>query len=70
MHTNCFYNFKTALYSSAVVKKGFNSSIKLFYCEAEGWPSFRCIITNRPLTIINEVLRLSGSPFVAITASP
>ena len=30
MHTNCFYNFKTALYSSAVVMKGFNSSGKLF----------------------------------------
>ena len=29
-HTNCFYNFKMALYSSAVVMKGFNSSRKLF----------------------------------------
>ena len=29
MHT-IFYNFKTALYSSAVVMKGFTSSRKLF----------------------------------------
>ena len=29
-HTICFYNFKMALYSSAVVMKGFNSSRKLF----------------------------------------
>ena len=29
-YTNCFYNFETALYSSAVAMKGFNSSRKLF----------------------------------------
>ena len=29
-HTNCFYNFKMALYSSAIVMKGFKSSRKLF----------------------------------------
>ena len=28
-HTNCFYNFKMALYTNAVVMKGFNSSRKL-----------------------------------------
>ena len=33
MHTNCFYNFKTALYFSAVVIKGFNSSRKLFQAD-------------------------------------
>ena len=30
MHTNCFYNFKMALYSSAVVMKRFSISRKLF----------------------------------------
>ena len=29
-HANSFYNFKMALYSSAIVMKGFNSSRKLF----------------------------------------
>ena len=29
MHAYCLYNFKTALYSSAVVMKGFNSTLKL-----------------------------------------
>ena len=33
MHTNCFYNFKMALYSSAVVMKGFDSSRKLFQAK-------------------------------------
>ena len=28
-HTNCLYNLKTDLYSSAVVVKGFNNSRKL-----------------------------------------
>ena len=29
-HTNCFYDFKMALYCIAIVMKGFNSSRKLF----------------------------------------
>ena len=32
MHT-IFYNFKTALYSSAIVMKGFSNSRKLFKAE-------------------------------------
>ena len=32
-HANCLYNFKTALYSSAVVMKDFNSSRKFFKAE-------------------------------------
>ena len=40
-----------ALYFSAVVMKGFNSSIVLSrncYCEAQGWPSFKRVATHSP----------------------
>ena len=75
MHTNYFYNFKTALYSSAVVMKGFNSSRKLFWAEIvtvklKPGLLLNALLRIRPLTYINEVLHLSCSPFVASTASP
>ena len=60
-----FYNFKTALYSSAVVMKGFTSSKKVVLAEI-----ITVKLRIRPLTFINEALRLSGSPFVACTVSP
>ena len=70
-----FYNLKTALYSSAVVMKGFTNSRKLFQAEiitGKLKVSFLLNVSLRicPLTIINEALRLSGSPFVASTTSP
>ena len=73
MHTNCFYNFKMALYFSAIVMKGFYSKVVLSqncYCEAEGWPAFKCIAMHLPTHFYKEVLCLSGSPFVASTTSP
>ena len=70
MHT-IFYNFKTASYSSAIVMKVLIvlESTTQFYCKAEGWPSLNASLRICPLTFINEALRLSGSPFVASTAS-
>ena len=64
-----------ALYSSAVVMKGFNSSRKLFQADIITVKLKAGLLLNaslriRPLTFINEVLRLLGSPFVASTASP
>ena len=64
-----------ALYSSAVVMKGFNSSRKLFKAEIITVKLKASLLLNAllricPLTFINEVLRLSDSPFVASTASP
>ena len=55
--------------------KGFNSSKRLFYAEIITVKSKAGLLLNavlriRPLTFINEVLRLSGSPFVASTVSP
>ena len=72
MHTNYFYNIKTALYSSAVVMKDFNSSRKLFLAEIVTVELKAGLLLNaslriRPLTFINEALHLSGSPFVAST---
>ena len=64
-----------ALYSSAVVIKGFNSSIKLFEAKIitvklkVGFLLIALLCTC-PLTFINEALHLSGSPFVASTVSP
>ena len=63
------------LYSSAVVMKGFNSSKKLFKVEIITVKLVAGLLLNalvhiRPLTFINEALCLSGSPFVASTASP
>ena len=71
MHT-IFYNFKTALYSSAIVMKVLIvvESTMQFYCEAEGWPSLNVSLHICPLTFINEALRLSDNPFVASTTSP
>ena len=74
MHT-IFYNFKTALYSSVVVVKGSNTSRKLFQAEIITVKLKASLLLNaplriRPLTFINEALRLSGSPFVASTTSP
>ena len=73
MHT-IFYNFKMALYYSAVVMKGFNNSRKLFLAEIITVKLKASLLLNaslriRPLTFINETLRLSGSPFEAGTAS-
>ena len=64
-----------ALYSSAVVMKGFNSSRKLFSAEIVTVKLKAGLLLNAllcicPLTFINEVLRLSGSPFVASITSP
>ena len=72
MHTNCFYNFKTDLYSSAVVMKGFTISRKLFYAEIVTVKLKTRLLLNaslhiHSLTFTNEALRLSGSPFVAST---
>ena len=55
--------------------KGFNISKKLFQAEIVTVKLKVNLLLNaslciRPLTFINEVLRLSGSPFVASTASP
>ena len=64
-----------ALYSSAVVIKGFNSSRKLFKAEIVTVKLKAGLLLNVSVrihlfTFINEVLRLSGSPFVASTVSP
>ena len=56
--------------------KGFTSSRKLFYAEITTVKlKVSLLLLNvslriRPLTFINEALRLSGSPFVASTVSP
>ena len=70
-----FYYFKMALYSSAIVMKGFTSSRKLFEAEIITVKLKVSLLLNvslriHPLTFINEVLRLSGCPFVASTTSP
>ena len=75
MHTNCFYNFKIALYLSVVEIKGFNSSRKLFYAkivtvELKADLLLNALLHIRPLTFVNEVLHLSRSPFLASTISP
>ena len=64
-----------ALYSSAVVMKGFNSSRKLFYAKIvtvklKAGLLLNMLLRIRPLTFINEALHISGSPFVASTVSP
>ena len=56
-------NFKTALYSSVVITKDFNSSRKLFYAEIITAKLKAGLLLNtslsiRPLTFINEALRL------------
>ena len=63
MHMNCFYNFKTALYSSAEVMKGFNSR-KLFEVEIvtvklKAGDLLNVSLRIRPLTFINEALHHS-----------
>ena len=68
MHT-IFYNFKTALYSSAVVLKGFNISRK-FTVKLKASLFLNVPLCIRPLTFINEALCLSGSPFVASNVPP
>ena len=55
--------------------KGFTSSRKLFQAEIVTVKLKVSLLLNvslriRPLTFINEALRLSGSYFVASTASP
>ena len=55
--------------------KGFNSSRKLFYAniitvKLKAGLFLNGLLCIHPLTFINEVLRLSGSSFVASTASP
>ena len=73
MHTNCFYNFKTALYSSAIVMKGFSSCRKLFnkifIVKLKAGLLLNASLRIRPLTFINEALRLSGSAFVSSITS-
>ena len=64
-----------ALYSSAAVMKGFNSSRRLFKAKIitvkpKAGLLLNAVLHIHPLTFINEALRLSGSPFVAGTASP
>ena len=63
-----FLYFKTASYSSAVLANENSRKLQNYYYEAEGWPSFKSVATHSLL--INEALRLSGSPFVASTMSP
>ena len=63
-----------ALYSSAVVVKGFNSSIKLFQAEIVAVKLKAGLLLNvllriRLLTCINGTLCLSSNPFVASTVS-
>ena len=78
MRSNAYkslYNFKTALYSSAVVMKGFYSSRKLFQTKIVTVKLKAGLLLNaslpiHPFTFINEALRLSGSAFVPSTASP
>ena len=72
-----FLNFKTALYSSAVVVKSFNSSSyrKLFKAKIATVKLKAGLLLNaslyiRPLTFINGVLCLSGSAFVSSIVSP
>ena len=55
--------------------KVFTSSRYLFYAEIttvklKVSPLLNVSLRIRPLTFINKVLRLLGSPFVASTASP
>ena len=55
--------------------KDFNSSRRLFYAEIIAVKPKAGLLLNvvlriRPLTFTNEALRLSGSPFLASTASP
>ena len=55
--------------------KGFNSNRKLFYAKVftiklKAGLSLNASLRICPLTFINEVLCLSGSPFVASTTSP
>ena len=54
--------------------KGFTSSRKLLKAEIitvklKDSLFLNALLQIRPLTFINEALRLSGSPFVAITMS-
>ena len=55
--------------------KGFNINRKLLQAEIITVKLKASLLLNallciRPLTFMNEALRLSGSPFVASTASP
>ena len=64
-----------ALYSSAAAMKGFYSNRKLFLSQIITEKLKAGLLLNAslricPLTFINEMLHLSGSPFVASTASP
>ena len=64
-----------ALYSSAVVIKGFTSSTKLFKAKIITVKLKVSLLLNtslriRPLTFINEALCLSDSPFVASNVLP
>ena len=64
-----------ALYLSAVVMKGFNSSRKLLQAEIvtvklKAGLLLNVLLRICPLTFINEALCLSGSRFVASTVSP
>ena len=57
-----FYNFKTALYPSAVVMKGFTSSRKLFYAKITTVKLKVSLLLNvslhiRPLTFIKLMKR-------------
>ena len=70
-----FITFKMALYSSAVVMKGFNSSRRLFEAEIitvkpKVGPLLNAVLHICPLTFRNEVLCILGSPFVASAVSP
>ena len=70
-----FYNFEIALYSSAVVMKGFDSSRKLFLAKIVTVKLKASLLLNLslricPLTFINVAHRLSSSPFIASTTSP
>ena len=62
-HTNYLLNFKTALYSNALVMKPFNNSRKLFQTKITITKPKASLLLNallciRPLTFITEVFCL------------
>ena len=74
MHSNAYKLILNSFILQCCSSEGFNSSRKLFEAEIVTI-KLKAVLSNtllciRPLTFINEVLRLSGSPFVASTASP
>ena len=59
-----------ALYCSAIVMKSFIIVVEIVTAKLKASLLLNELLRIHPLTFINKVLRLSGSPFVASTASP